>query len=193
LPTLLRTFGQEKNYLASTSVPTGFGEIDSLPELLSHALISYQKELRDRPITQEIIRWDLIEDNELTQELINVREQARVARTEFFYDKFDIPADQDVTALTTLLGCGITYLILRSKNKSTYAGFDFSTEDGWERLESIVSKIVHAVVNDAPAKLSKTPQNQESDSTPKTPSPGTPSLSTKSKPKPATGKIKNIP
>jgi Domain of unknown function (DUF4351) len=53
-----------------------------------------------------------------------------------------------VTALMTILGCGITYLILRSKSKPIYAGLDFSTEDGWERLESIVSKIIHAVLND---------------------------------------------
>jgi AcrR family transcriptional regulator len=148
LPTLLRTFGQEGNYLASTSVPPGFDKIESLPELLSHALIFFQKELRERPITQEIILWDLLEDNELTRELINVREETRVTRTKFFYDKFDIPADQDVTALMTILGCGITYLILRSKSKPIYAGLDFSTEDGWERLESIVSKIIHAVLND---------------------------------------------
>jgi AcrR family transcriptional regulator len=162
LPTLLRTFGQEGNYLASTSVPPGFDKIESLPELLSHALIFFQKELRDRPITQEIILWDLLEDNELTQELINVREQTRIARTKFFYDKFDIPADQDVTALTTILGSGITYLILRSKNKSIYAGLDFSTEDGWERIESIVSKIIHAVVNDTQLKFSQVPSKKQS-------------------------------
>jgi AcrR family transcriptional regulator len=162
LPTLLRTFGQEGNYLASTSVPPGFDKIESLPELLSHALIFFQKELRDRPITQEIILWDLLEDNELTQELINVREQTRIARTKFFYDKFDIPADQDVTALTTILGSGITYLILRSKNKPIYAGLDFSTEDGWERMESIVSKIIHAVVNDTQLKSSQVPSKKQS-------------------------------
>jgi AcrR family transcriptional regulator len=152
LPTLLRTFGEEGNYLASTSVPPEFDKIESLPELLSHALIFFQKELRDRPITQEIILWDLLEDNELTQELVNVREETRIARTKFFYDKFDIPADQDVTALMTILGCGITYLILRSKNKPIYAGLDFSTEDGWERLESVVSKIIYAVVSDTQLK-----------------------------------------
>jgi AcrR family transcriptional regulator len=162
LPTLLRTFGQEGNYLASTSAPPGFDKIESLPELLSYALIFFQKELRDRPITQEIILWDLVEDNELTQELINVREKTRIARTKFFYDKFDIPADQDVTALMTILGCGITYLILRSKNKPIYAGLDFSTEDGWERLESIVSKIIHAVVNDTQLKPLQAPSKKTS-------------------------------
>jgi AcrR family transcriptional regulator len=162
LPTLLHTFGQEGNYLASTSVPPGFDQIESLPELLSHALIFFQKELRDRPITQEIILWDLLEDNELTQELISVREETRVARTKFFYDKFDIPADQDVTALMTILGCGITYLILRSKSKPIYAGLDFSTEDGWERLESIVSKIIYAVVNDTQLKSLQVPSKKPS-------------------------------
>jgi hypothetical protein len=162
LPTLLRTFGQEGNYLASTSAPPGFDKIESLPELLSHALIFFQKELRDRPITQEIILWDLVEDNELTQELIKVREETRVARTNFFYDKFDIPADQDVTALMTILGCGITYLILRSKNKPIYAGLDFSTEDGWERLESIVSKIIYAVVSDTQLKPLQAPSRKTS-------------------------------
>jgi AcrR family transcriptional regulator len=160
LPTLLRTFGQEGNYLASTSVPPGFDKIESLPELLSNALIFFQKELRDRPITQEIILWDLVEDNELTQELIDVREKTRIARTKFFYDKFDIPADQDVTALMTILGCGITYLILRSKNKPVYAGLDFSNEDGWERLESVVSKIIHAVVSDTQLKSLQTPSKE---------------------------------
>jgi AcrR family transcriptional regulator len=192
LPTLLLTFGQEGNYLASNSVPPDFDKFESLPEMLSHALIYFQKELRDRPITQEVIRWDLLEENELTQELINVREKARVARTNFFYDKFDIPADQDVTALMTLLGCGITYLILRSKNKPTYAGLDFSTEEGWERLETIVSKIIHAVVNDTPPKTPlkslTTAQHQKSKSASKRLSPGT-----KSKPRPAAGKINDIP
>jgi AcrR family transcriptional regulator len=162
LPTLLRTFGQEGNYLASTSAPPGFDKIESLPELLSHALIFFQKELRDRPITQEIILWDLVEDNELTQELIDVREKTRITRTKFFYDKFDIPSDQDVTALMTILGCGITYLILRSKNKPTYAGLDFSTEDGWERLELIVSKIIYAVVSNTQLKPLQVPSKKTS-------------------------------
>jgi AcrR family transcriptional regulator len=165
LPTLLQTFGQQGNYLTSNTAPPEFDKFESLPELLSHALIYFQKELRDRPITQEIILWDLLEDNELTKELIDVREKTRVARTKFFYDKFDIPADQDITALMTILGCGMTYLVLRSKNKPTYAGLDFSTEDGWQRLELIISKIIHAVVVDAPLKKVNTTKKNRSDTT----------------------------
>jgi AcrR family transcriptional regulator len=149
LPTLLQAFGQEGDYLSPIIIPPELENAESLTDGLFHLLTYFQKELQERPITQEIMRWELTENNELIRELIAVRYKVSGERLKFLDDKFGIPPDPDMTTITTILGAGIIYLILRSKISPAFAGLDFSTAEGWERIDAAISTILHAVLTDA--------------------------------------------
>ncbi len=153
LPTLLQTFGREGNYLSETIIAPEVENAESLTEGLISWLMSFQKELEDRPITQEIMRWELTERNELTKELIEIRRQVSVDRLQFLSDKFGLPPDKDVVAIVSVLGAAIIYLQLRSKISPAFAGLDFSTPEGWARIDATVSTIIHAVMANADSKV----------------------------------------
>jgi AcrR family transcriptional regulator len=163
LPTLLRAFGQESNYLSGVFIPPEMKKAESLPDGLINFLIYYQKELQERPVTQEIMRWELTEHNELIKELIAVRYQVSEARLKFLDDKFGgMPTDPDMIAVITILGAGITYLTLRSKINPAFSGLDFSTTEGWDRIDAALSKIIHAVMADDEGTASSAVQHSES-------------------------------
>jgi AcrR family transcriptional regulator len=166
LPNLLQAFGQEGDYLSRVIIPPEIENANSLPDGLINLLTSYQKELQERPVTQEIMRWELTEHNELIQELIAVRYRVSEARLKFLSDKFgSIPTDPDMTAIMTILGAGVIYLILRSKISPAFSGLDFSTAEGWDRIDAALAKIIHAVMADAETDVESTarPTEQASD------------------------------
>jgi AcrR family transcriptional regulator len=153
LPTLLQTFGREGGYLSETVIAPEVENAESLAEGLVCWLMSFQKELEDRPITQEIMRWELTEKNDLIKELIDIRRQVSVERLQFLSDKFGLPPDKDVVAIISVLGAAIVYLQLRSKISPVFAGLDFSTTEGWDRIDAAISTIIHAVMTDVDGKI----------------------------------------
>ncbi len=146
LPTLLQTFGREGNYLSGSIIPPELENAESLSDGLVNWLMYFQQELKDRPITQEIIRWELVENNELVKELREIRRDVATARLMFLSDKFGLPTDQDTVAIMAILGSAIIYLQLRSRISPTFSGLDFSTAEGWERIDAAISTIIHAVM-----------------------------------------------
>jgi AcrR family transcriptional regulator len=149
LPTLLQTFGREGNYLSETIIAPEVENAESLSEGLVNWLMCFQKELEDRPITQEIMRWELTERNDLTKELMEVRRQISTERLKFLSDKFGLPTNKDTVAIMSVLGSAVIYLQLRSKISPAFAGLDFSTAEGWERIDAAITNIIYAVMADA--------------------------------------------
>jgi AcrR family transcriptional regulator len=149
LPTLLQTFGREGNYLSETIIAPEVENAESLSEGLVNWLMCFQKELEDRPITQEIMRWELTERNDLTKELMEIRRQVSTERLEFLSDKFGLPTNKDTVAIMSVLGSAVVYLQLRSKISPAFAGLDFSTAEGWERINAAITNIIYTVMADA--------------------------------------------
>jgi AcrR family transcriptional regulator len=160
LPTLLQTFGREGGYLSETVIAPEVENAESLAEGLVRWLVCFQKELEDRPITQEIMRWELTEKNDLIKELIDIRRQVSVERLKFLSDKFGLPPDKDVVAIVSVLGAAIVYLQLRSKVSPAFAGLDFSTNEGWTRIDAAISTIIYAVMADADSKIPASDQKK---------------------------------
>jgi AcrR family transcriptional regulator len=146
LPTLLQAFGQEGNYFSGLIIPPDLENAQSFTDGLVKLLMYFQTELQERPITQEIMRWELTENNDLTKELIDMRKEIAIERLKFLTDKFGIPTDQDTVAIMAILGSAIIYLQLRSKISPSFSGLDFSTVEGWERIDAAIATIIHAVI-----------------------------------------------
>lgn len=149
LPTLLKTFGQEGDYWLTVEELVGDEssvQADALDEWMEILLVRFLRDLQQRTITQEILRWELLEGNELTQELAQVRDRMATDSLKFLNQKHPFPSDQDIPAMSAVLIAGIVYLILRAKVSPTFLGIDFSSPAGWQRIEAAISSLVRAVV-----------------------------------------------
>lgn len=149
LPSLLQTFGKEGNYwmtLAELVQDETVVEAESLADWMVLLLKRFLYELQQRPITQEIMRWELLEANELTHELATVRDQMAIESLEFLNHKCSFPPDQDIPAISAVLIAGIVYLVMRTKVSDTFLGIDFSSPAGWERIEKAIASLVQATI-----------------------------------------------
>ncbi|MDP9051482.1 MAG: TetR/AcrR family transcriptional regulator [Acidobacteriota bacterium] len=109
-------------------------------ELAGALLIEFGRALRRRPVTQEILRWELLERNELTDTLARYREEEGMKLLKLL--SRNGADDLDLAAIGSLLAAGQTYLILRSRTVDVYNGLKLDDEQGWERLEDAIRKIV---------------------------------------------------
>jgi AcrR family transcriptional regulator len=96
-----------------------------------HMLHRFIGLLRERSLTQEMLRWELMEKNELTDTLTDFREREGLR----LMQQFEPEKDVDLPSLVALLSAGIIYLILRQKNTERYNGVDLQSEEGWRRIE----------------------------------------------------------
>ena len=143
LPELLRAYAEEGDFWPSTAELLGTARelgAQTEVEMAAALLIAFGRALRRRPITQEIMRWELLEQNALTDTLAHYREeQARELIGSF------AGSGIDVEALSSLLAAGQTYLILRAKTVDVYSGLELRKDKDWARLEQAIALVLKAV------------------------------------------------
>ena len=149
LPALLQTFGKEGNYWLTAEALIGdeaTAGAESLDQWMVLLLTRFLHDLQQRPITQEILRWELLEGNELTLELAQVRDRMATESLEFLEQKCSFPPDKDMPAISAVLIAGIVYLVLRTKVSPTFLGIDFTSPVGWQRIEAAIVSLVQDTV-----------------------------------------------
>lgn len=105
-------------------------------------LAGYIRTLRSNTLTREILRWELMEKNELTDALAEYRERQGLQ----FLEQCGTRADIDLPALASILYAGIIYLSLRSKTITVFNGIDITSDEGWERIERSIAFLVDTVM-----------------------------------------------
>lgn len=106
--------------------------------LAANLLIAFGRAIRSRPVTQEIMRWELLERNELTDALARYREDEATKLLTLLRQAPDV----DVQAIGALLAAGQTYLILRARTAETYDGLRLEDDADWARVESAIRSLV---------------------------------------------------
>lgn len=144
LSELIAAFGREGNFWPSIKELAG-GDIEAfgrLPigEQLSRLGRNFIRAIRSRPLTQEILAWEMVERNELTVELETIRENTMIN----FFDMFFPSADKgpDIAAMGAIIGAGVSYLVCRGRQISVYNGVDLQSEAGWQRLEKAIDTMI---------------------------------------------------
>lgn len=135
-PTIREQIGQNLKDLASSSVA----------KLANKLLVGHLHALRQRTQTQEIMRWELHQRNELTDELARLREQQGMEILALLPPGDRAKQALDLPAMAAILHAGITYLVLRSKTADVYLGVDLKSEAGWTRIEAAVAHITEAIL-----------------------------------------------
>jgi AcrR family transcriptional regulator len=148
LPTLLQTFAKEGDYWISLKTLVGNESVSQydLAQRMEVILLRFLADLKQRPITQEILRWELLERNELTQELAKVREQTTTASLEFLQQTYKVPGDRDIAAISAILAAGMVYMVLRSQAGTPFFGIDLTQPEAWQRIEQAAALLIQSAM-----------------------------------------------
>jgi AcrR family transcriptional regulator len=142
MPDLLRAYGESGDFWPSIEEvighdPSALMEL-SLSERWSLGLSRYARALRQRPVTQETLAWEQVEQNELTQ----ILQQARERWFEELMSHFpDDPqgTDTDLVSTVLLVVSAIHYLVVRSRLQPDFSGLAIDTDEGWERIDAVIA------------------------------------------------------
>ena len=148
LPELIAAFGREGDFWPSIEELAG-GDIEtfaqmSLDEKMSRLAKNFIQAIRRRPLTQEIMAWEMVERNELTMELETIRETMILRFIEMFFPEMN--QRLDIQAVTAIIGAAISYLATRSRHIRYYSGVDLQSREGWKRLEAAIEIIIRGLI-----------------------------------------------
>jgi AcrR family transcriptional regulator len=135
---LLQAYAESTAFWPTTEEMAG-GPLAELPSLPLEARVdrvvrSYVQQLRARPLTQEILAWELTGRNEVTARLEEVRERRGLELMMVLAR--DLSPAVDLAAVAAILAGGVHYLLLRARRIRVFNGIDLHTEEGWSRLEA---------------------------------------------------------
>lgn len=105
---------------------------------------SFLSALRKRPITQDILAWELLERNELTRRLEDIRIKTIL---EYFEYLNDIPDDENLSAIVVLMGGAVNHLIVKSRISKAIGGIDLESEKGWGRIDKGIDLLLKGIFN----------------------------------------------
>lgn len=108
-----------------------------LNEYLHTLLERYVAALEARPLTLEIMAWEMSEDNNLTRELQRIRSERGmqlVKRIREFYQQPNV----DIGGMLGVFGAAINYLIIRTRRQSR----QYRTEEWW-RLQQTIAGLMN--------------------------------------------------
>jgi AcrR family transcriptional regulator len=141
---LLRAFGQSGDFWPGISEVIGDEptELMDLPlaDRWATGLKRYAEALRRRPVTKEILAWEQIEQNELTDIL-------RQARGQWFkelmahFPSDDQATDADLVGTVLLIVGAIHYFIVLSRLQTDFSGVVVNTDEGWEHINAVITAI----------------------------------------------------
>jgi AcrR family transcriptional regulator len=139
LSQLYRAFALEGNTFPSLEeVARGrLNELANLPpaEAVKAIILGFARAIRRRPITKEMMRWELQERNELTDVLAAERNR----QSQQWFALAPNLHGLDLAAVASILVAGQVFLTLRAKTADTYNGIDLHSESGWKRIEDAVA------------------------------------------------------
>ena len=100
-------------------------------------LKNLQKELQEKSVMLELLRWEIAEGNETTVRTAMLREMHTLPLANIYEAKFK---DIDISAISALIIGGIYYLNLH-RDRSKFAEIDLNTEDGRKRIEKALEDL----------------------------------------------------
>ncbi len=138
LPELYRAFALEGNTFPSLE-EVAEGRLAELAKLrpaaaVKKVILGFARAIRRRPVTKEMMRWELQERNELTDALAAERNR----QSEQWFALVPDLQGADLPAIVSILVAGQIFLTLRAKTTDTYNGIDLHSEKGWKRIEDAV-------------------------------------------------------
>lgn len=90
----------------------------------------------EKSVMQELIRWEIVEGNDITKRTASIREMFTLPLAEKYDDLFK-NSGIDFVAIATIIVSGLYYLYLH-KDRSTFCNIDMNTEEGRNRVNQAI-------------------------------------------------------
>lgn len=90
-------------------------------------------------VMTELLRWELTENNDITERTLRMREQQAIDACRNLQT---LHPDMDLTAISALLVGGIYYLVLR-RNRGSIVGIDINHSEGKKRIINAIRTIAY--------------------------------------------------
>lgn len=108
----------------------------SMPRFLDLLLKRHILALQNRPLTQEIMTWEMSSQNPLTKTLSRIRTEQGMLLVKKVRLHFEQP-NMDVGGILGIFGAAINYLIIRTRHSHS----EYQKEEWW-RLEHTISSLL---------------------------------------------------
>ena len=148
IPTLLKVFAQSGEYVGSlerflAQVPDD--QLQDWRSALVMFVMTYAKLLRQNPLSQEIFRWELTEQNELTESLAESREVLIQKGLAWVRAKYPETVERDLESISAILLSSVTYLVLRSRTRQTFLEIDFAAPAGAAQVQATMRQFLDSI------------------------------------------------
>ncbi len=117
---------------------TSYDQFIALIEGLQECMI-------EKSVMQELIRWEIAEDNDITKRTASIREMFTIPLVEK-YDNLFKNSGIDFVAIATIIVSGLYYLYLH-KDRSTFCNIDMNTEEGRNRINQAIKFLSEPLFN----------------------------------------------
>lgn len=110
---------------------------DNPKNQFANLMVGLQEALKEKSVMQELLRWEIAENNEITKRTASLREMFTLPLAEKYKALFKDTC-VDFVALASLLIGGLYYLNLH-KERSSFCAIDMTKEEGFERINKSIN------------------------------------------------------
>lgn len=121
--------------------------------LYMNILVGLFQSLSENKIMQELLKWELANNNETSQRTAQLRELHTLHLCQKFSNIFS-NTDIDIVTISALIIGGIYYLILHDK-LSTFSGIDLKKESDKQKVIKAISKLSDILFTFIPSSITK--------------------------------------
>ncbi|MDW7695615.1 TetR/AcrR family transcriptional regulator [Flammeovirgaceae bacterium SG7u.111] len=145
---LLKAFAKQKDYWLNVEERLDIQKLEGTPQDLKNVAtqlhIDFFRTIWENKEYQELLRWGLVDKNNLTEAL--ALEHAEVAKKILsYFAKVSEKAGIDVYAIGAITISSINYLALHSKTNDTFGSIHLNTEEGKKRIEKGIIDLMELV------------------------------------------------
>ncbi|SMF68497.1 TetR/AcrR family transcriptional regulator [Pseudobacteriovorax antillogorgiicola] len=127
---------------SSHEILDGIDLNESSAAIASQIFRNYITGIRNRPIAQKIMAWELNQNNKITEILADAREAVSQDIFHFLAPKLpELKEPEKIHYTTAIVGSGLLHLCLRSISASHWDGVHLRDEKEWQRLFAAVEQI----------------------------------------------------
>ena len=101
---------------------------------------NFTKAILARPQSIEILAWEMVERNELT-DIIDARRERTALELIQGLGK-DVPQTLDMSVTMTILAGALNYLVVASMRRGSLGGVDLRSDEGWARIHDTLDTML---------------------------------------------------
>jgi AcrR family transcriptional regulator len=104
-------------------------------------LVNYARALRSRPLTLDLMGWELSQHNSIVAAMQAVREE-RSREILSALAAAGFPLGDGMGDLGALFSAAMNYLALRARQLTVFSGLPIATDADWEHIEDVIASVM---------------------------------------------------